>query len=158
MPERLRAQHPQDLHITLAFLGDCTPAAALAAWALVEAEPPARATLRLAKPAIFGSGRAIGFDLEGADALCAWMARYRARSPTAIDATSDNRAVRPHLTVAWTRHQRPVDEGLSGIPGLLSGSVGLPIPMATVALCRRAEGNGRTAPRYRTLERLALHA
>lgn len=105
LPARTRTIHPDDLHVTVAFLGAVGANRALAAWSHLA--PPAAAPLiaRVGPRAAFGPRRqpsAIGLDLE-ADRPDAPLARFVAarRDPLreAAGLAADTRAVRPHLTL-----------------------------------------------------------
>jgi 2'-5' RNA ligase len=111
-PPRLRVFHPDDLHLTLAFLGACGAERARAAWGLLADEPLTAVPATLAPLAPLGPPArwsALSADVdEGRGRLVALMERWRDPLLAAAGARPDRRAPRPHLTVA--RPQRRATE------------------------------------------------
>jgi len=103
MPPGLRRMHPDDLHITVAFLGPVRPRAARAAWALATTidEGP----FRVESGALAAFGRperpsAYGLDLgPGGAAVGAMIERWRNALLRAAAAREETRPVRPHITL-----------------------------------------------------------
>jgi 2'-5' RNA ligase len=97
--------HPQDVHVTLQFLGDSSPEAALALGAELRqlAQDTAPLQLRVAGLGTFGAPAApnvlwagLAGDLDALSALQAQVERASARHGFQAEA----RAYRPHLTLA----------------------------------------------------------
>lgn len=101
-PAAASVTRPAELHITLAFLGDCTADQIDAAWTRLLATPPPSLTARLGDAAAFGSTRhpnLWGCDLENIEPLRQWMAQHRDALYRASGSTPDTRPPRPHLTL-----------------------------------------------------------
>lgn len=152
-PAELLLQHPQDLHVTIAYLGDCDETQAEAAWKVLGESAPPACTVRLGKPAAFGRrGSAYGFRLMDADALEAWLKGHQADLLNAAIALPDPRPIMPHLTVAWSRGRRSQDPAVWRFA--LEPFVDQIIRFRTAALyCRAAPGGSR---RYRRLASIRL--
>ena len=100
---------PENLHLTLAFIGEYPdPGAVLEAMA---AAPPRPMRLRLSGIGAFGDLWWIG--LERCDALTAYVRALR-RALAEADIPFDRKRFSPHITLA-----RRVQPGPGGMPGLL---------------------------------------
>lgn len=103
LPAGLRRLHPDDLHITVAFLGPVGERRALTAWAETEAIDAGPFALRTGTPAALGRPRrpsAYGLDLLADETFVHWMAHWRDRLRAAADVEPETRSVRPHVTLA----------------------------------------------------------
>ncbi len=107
-PEPLRRFHPQDLHITVAFLSACGPERAQAAWracsqALVATPPPAPLQAQLGALRPFGPARrysALSFVLRrGQQQLAALIAQLRPLALQAAQLPPADRPPLPHVTI-----------------------------------------------------------
>lgn len=116
-PAPLRRFHPEDLHVTLAFLGPVSEEGALAAWVVAESLPLRPVTGKLGKVVGFGNPRApSAFSLEvHGDAIREDIGAYRGALYAAADARPDDRLPRAHCTVARPRREA---SGLERAQGL----------------------------------------
>lgn len=131
-PRALRAFHPSDLHLTLAFLGGCSEAEALAAWSLAVELPRPSFAVTLGGLAAMGSPKrpsAISAELHhGRDAVARYLGDHRDPLFAAASARPDTRPALPHITVgrpprdcsdaerasivAWARATPPIGAAL----------------------------------------------
>ena len=151
LPRQVRGVHPNDLHVTLTFLGDCSDDAAQAAWTAACAQPPPVLHTMLADPMSFGGGRAWGFAL-GHQTPAKWITIHRRRILAAAGAPADDRRPRPHLTVGWQRASLPASE----MRKALDPAIGTPNVLDRIALYCRADASPHPQPRYRQLRILPL--
>lgn len=103
LPAGLRRLHPDDLHITVAFLGPVGEPSALTAWAETEAIDAGPFELRTGDLAALGRPRrpsAYGLDLVSDRAFVEWLAHWRDRLRAAAGVEAETRSVRPHVTLA----------------------------------------------------------
>lgn len=103
LPAGLRRLHPDDLHITVAFLGPVGEDCALTAWAETEDIDAGPFELRTGAPAALGRPRrpsAYGLDLVADRAFIDWVAHWRDRLRAAAEIEPETRSVRPHVTLA----------------------------------------------------------
>jgi 2'-5' RNA ligase len=103
LPAGLRRLAAEDLHITLAFLGGVDEAAARAAWARANvAAGPLKATV--GSPGALGRPErpsAFGLDLaRGGETVAALIEQWRDPLRAAAGLAAENRAARPHVTLA----------------------------------------------------------
>jgi 2'-5' RNA ligase len=103
-PPAVRLLHPDDLHITVAFLGRASEDRAMAAWNELSDLSARSIEASLGKLEAFGSPRrpsALSVVLErGAAEVSALIASLRGPMISAAEARPDDRPPRPHLTVA----------------------------------------------------------
>ncbi len=105
VPRGARALHPDDLHLTVAFLGAVGEQRARAAWAVAEAATGA-GSLTFVPGAILPFGnprRPSAFSVvprDGGAPICELIGRIRDPILTAAQARLDPRPPRPHATVA----------------------------------------------------------
>lgn len=103
LPAGLRRFDPRDLHVTVAFLGPVTEAAAAAAWQAAAEIDEGPFAVELGPPAALGRPRrpsAYGLDLgAGADAVADFIARWRDPLLAAAGRDPERRPVRPHVTL-----------------------------------------------------------
>jgi RNA 2',3'-cyclic 3'-phosphodiesterase len=104
VPSGIRVFHPQDLHLTVAFLGACGQDAALAGWDVLadRCHSPVKASLGPLRP--MGNRRrpsaySLTFSM-GADALAGLIEDWRNRVLEASGGPPDERSPLPHATVA----------------------------------------------------------
>ena len=103
-PAGFRVFHPADLHITVAFLGPCTPKAAHAGWNTLTGKehPPIQVQLE----SLCGMGnprRPSAYALtlsKGGEETAQLMAHWRPPIYEAAGARADERPPLPHITVA----------------------------------------------------------
>lgn len=127
LQERLPVGRPvpeENLHLTLAFLGDQPDEA-------VEALHDALSTLRapavpltLSGAALFGgkSGQAVGLEADGGKALTEMFDRVRSRLRSA-GVTVERRRFRPHVTLARLKGGADASGALSVLAGASVGPV-----------------------------------
>lgn len=111
LPPRVRAFQRSDLHVTLAFLGACSEAAALQAWKQATQHPPAALYMTTSALQPMGKkSRPSAFSLlfDDDEPLVVWMQTHRAAVLAAAAARPDNRTPLPHLTIA--RPQRRISQ------------------------------------------------
>lgn len=108
-PAGLRCLHPDDLHLTVAFLGAVGEERARVAWRVVEEAPLQGGVVVLAGLRAFGNPRrptALSVEVEGAHTVAhRLIATLREPLLAAIDAPPDGRPIAPHLTVARPPHK-----------------------------------------------------
>ncbi len=104
LPPRVRALHPADVHITLAFLSGVAPERAHAAWEAIAAIPIAPIEVRLHRMVPMGPSEgwtALSATLtEGHDALAEAMLAVRDSATDAAGARRETRPPLPHVTLA----------------------------------------------------------
>ena len=108
LPARVRAFQSADLHVTLAFLGACSEAAALQAWKQATQQPPAAICMTTSTLQPMGKKSrpsAFSFLFRDDEPLVDWMETYRADVLAAAAARPDNRTPLPHLTIARPRRR-----------------------------------------------------
>jgi RNA 2',3'-cyclic 3'-phosphodiesterase len=107
-PSALRRFHPEDVHMTLAFLGGCGQAAAEQAWAALEAQlaqtPLSSFEVNLAEVVPMGAkGRYTALSAllsSGRETATAALAHYRDALMDAANVRRDKRPPKPHITLA----------------------------------------------------------
>lgn len=136
-PAALRRFHPEDLHITLAFLGPVSSDAALAAWRVVATAAMAPLHGVLGGLAGFGNPRApsaFSLEVEG-DALREAIGVWRGPVATAAGVRPDDRPPRAHCTVARPRREAGHAERRAGLEWARSKTpLGIPIVLDRLAL------------------------
>jgi 2'-5' RNA ligase len=105
VPPRVRVFHPDDLHLTVAFLGGCGDLAARRAWELAEGHPgPAGLTATVARVAAMGNPKrpsALSALLDvGHDEVAAFLAEHRDGWLAAAGARPARHGPLPHCTLA----------------------------------------------------------
>lgn len=158
LPPGVARLHPDDLHVTVAFLGAVGQERARRAWGeLPSAGTPlvthtgARAALgRPARPSALG----LDLDADAADgALAAFLGRWRDHLRAAAGVAAETRPLRPHLTLgrpprrAGARLRQRIDDWLAGRDEAAR------IELDRIALYTRADRDG--GRRFRQVERLA---
>ncbi|HEU0195668.1 MAG TPA: hypothetical protein VFQ88_00455 [Nevskiaceae bacterium] len=144
LPQRSRAVVAAELHVTLAYLGDCDAGGVVEArrWLAQHAVP--RAAPRLAAACLLGAGRALAFDLSAVEGLARWMEAYHASRVPSADLEAPAFAARPHLTVAWLRQRSRSDDQRGAVLSRLSAWTGLAVECGQPALwCRAAAPDPR---------------
>lgn len=131
-PPRVRVFHPDDVHLTVAFLGPVDEPAARRAWAVAEQAAARPFPVRLGGLVALGNPRrpsALSVVIEqGADDLVRFLAAVRDDVCRAAGAQLETRPPLPHVTVArpardcadaerrtaieWARSRPPVDASL----------------------------------------------
>ena len=112
-PPELRRFHPDDLHLTLAFLGPCEEGPARAAWQALHGlvHPPIsiraggwRALGAPAAPSAYGLTLA-----EGHEALCGLLRDWGAKALAAAGCRPERRSPLPHLTLLRPSRRQAAD-------------------------------------------------
>ena len=122
-PATVRVFHPEDVHMTVAFLGAVPQDAAERAWATLQGSRSSPIELSLGGLRPMGNPRRPS-ALSGNDCVAALIATLRAPACAAAGARPDDRPPLPHITVArpsrsaspaelrtaveWAEAQRPV--------------------------------------------------
>lgn len=114
LPRGARAFHPDDVHVTVAFLGDCGEAAARSAWTDAKKTSLAATTFGGGPLVPFGHrSKPSAYAIEpAAPDLVAFMAEHRDRWLALAEARPDERGPRAHATLvrptrlADDEHQR----------------------------------------------------
>ncbi len=138
VPPGTRTFHPDDLHLTLAFLAGVDESAALEAWAVaLDSHPPAvTATLSNVRP--FGHPkRPSAFSLtidQGNDALCDALTQQGTLIRAKVGLGPEKRGPHPHITVA--RPPRRADDAARNT--LVAWSKTVLVPQVTLELNRLA--------------------
>ena len=104
LPDGLRCFHPDDLHLTVAFLGQVSKKNALEAWVSAREHPPPQTPITFAGLKPFGPVRrrsvlSLVLD-EGRESLTQYIGRHRDCWVTSAGGRLDKRAPLPHITVA----------------------------------------------------------
>jgi 2'-5' RNA ligase len=122
-PPQLRRFHPEDVHMTLAFLGGCGEEAALRALSVLDRElarlqPPA-IDITLAEVVPMGSRRRysalsalLGTGRAEATAL---LTQLRDPLTDAVDAQRDTRPAKPHITLARPKARATDTDRAAGV-------------------------------------------
>jgi len=112
-PPQLRRFHPDDLHLTLAFLGPCEAEAALAAWGCLDGLGHPPIAVRAAGWRALGSPEApsaYGLTLaEGHAELCGLLRGWGALALAAAGAPPERRPPLPHLTLLRPPRRQAAD-------------------------------------------------
>lgn len=179
LPAGLQALHPEDLHLTLAFLGPCGPERAAAAWRALAALRSPALTITAGPWRAFGRPRrpsAYGVSVEqGNAALQALMQRWAplaqgAAAPASSSAAPGSTApagrrtlqlsTLPHITLARPqRQQPPAAAGTSSLAAWLASarSPGGPARLQELALYRWSSNRGTPgSPRFTIVRRRPL--
>lgn len=160
-PPWVRLFHPEDLHLTVAFLGAVDEAAARRAWALhpLWRGPP----LRVGFGAVAGMGPPQRYSAlsvllgEGRDAVEAGMAACRDPMLAAAGAAPERHPILAHVTLARPRREaRARERGAALAWALRLPLRGVSVELRELALYTWAED--RSARQFRAVERRALGA
>lgn len=141
LPPGVRAFHPADLHVTVAFLGPVSRQFALAAWESTDwsRQPALEACIR--GRAALGPRRrpsACGLDIGDRDGrLEAFIGEWRDRLLDAADRPCEKREVRPHVTLGRPRGDR--SDTIRLREWLADDQPSTPITLDRIALYTRAE-------------------
>lgn len=139
LPQALRRLPPQDLHLTLAFLGACGEVRATAAWQAIAAlvHPPLLvrpAAWRAMGPARRPSALALTLEQGRAEAA-ALIEAWRPPALAGAGLPPDLRPALPHITLLRPPRRAPRRApGDTAAPDLLLGCEHLPIPPASLLL------------------------
>lgn len=110
VPERLRRFQPDDLHVTLAFLGPCGAAAADTAWRAALSIDWAPLRVQAQQARAFGHPRhpsAYGLVVDNdRNQLSALLAAHQGPLRERADLSPERRPPLPHVTLARPRRQR----------------------------------------------------
>jgi RNA 2',3'-cyclic 3'-phosphodiesterase len=138
-PPGVRLFHPDDLHLTVAFLGAVDEAAALSAFACAAVIPLTRTMVTLGKVVPMGNPRrpsALSAKLRQGEATVARaIGAVRDASCDAAGVHRDERPVVPHLTVARPKRSASAEERASAIRWASSLELGdAPVGISQIAL------------------------
>ncbi|MEX2575263.1 MAG: hypothetical protein WD382_01280 [Halofilum sp. (in: g-proteobacteria)] len=103
LPAGLQCLHPEDLHVTVAFLGALGEPRALSVWQEIAGLETDAFTVHSGARAALGNPRrpsAYGLDLMGGKTFVAWLGHWRDRLHDAAGLERETRALRPHVTLA----------------------------------------------------------
>ncbi len=118
-PRAVRLYHPDDVHLTLAFLGACGEEAARRSWGLLERAELAAAEISLGSVVPMGSARsysALSALLErGRTELEASLGRLRDPLTEAASGRRERRPPQPHVTLARAQRMASDAERAAGI-------------------------------------------
>jgi 2'-5' RNA ligase len=158
-PAGLRRFAPQDLHLTLAFLGACGEARARRAWELAGAWGLGPTQVRLGPVAPMGGPRrysALSILLEGGRELIeAEVGRCRGSWLLAAGARPNPRPPRAHVTIARPLRRASVAQRAAGLEWAAGLQLsGISLVLAELALYTWAED--RTERLFRQVERRLL--
>lgn len=162
-PSLLRVFHPDDIHVTVAFLGSCGEAGARRAWDRVVAElrhrQPRPMTVTLGEIVPMGNPKrpsALSVVIaEGAAPVAELIGALRPEAWSAADARPDDRPPRPHITVARPRRKASGAERKAAIRWATDQPpVKADVTLDRVALLTWAED--RRARQFRAVEQSLL--
>lgn len=114
LPGALRLYHPDDVHLTLAFLGGCGEEAAERALAALDArlaiDPPAALEVSLGEVVPMGGSRRSYSALSallgtGREAMTATLTAHRDALTEAATGRREARPAKPHITIARPRRR-----------------------------------------------------
>ena len=137
-PKRVRGFHPNDLHITLAFLGNCSPINAQQTWEHATKIPPHATTIISNQLKPMGNPKrpsALSLTFQQDEIISQWISTYRGALLQQAGARPDNRPPLPHLTIA--RPQRRITDKQRANAVEWSQSIvvpSIPISFSTMAL------------------------
>lgn len=136
-PRALRRFHPDDLHVTLAFLGPVEEEAARAAWALAETLPLTALDGELDRVEGFGNPRApsaLSVEIRG-EAIRDAIAAFQGPLLAVAGAPPERRPPRAHCTVARPRREAGHAERAAGLAWARRlPPLGLPVRLDRLAL------------------------
>jgi RNA 2',3'-cyclic 3'-phosphodiesterase len=160
-PEGIRLFHPGDLHITIAFLGDCGPESAQRAWQIARQIPAVNFDIRLGEVVPMGNPRRYSalsaLLVEGGPAIESVMQSWREKICLAAGARLDTRPPKAHLTLArppWRALPELRESGLQWAQSLQLGEVRL--SLSRLALYTRSED--RSKNQFQIVEHRSLGA
>lgn len=149
-PPRVRALHPSDVHVTLAFLGGVTPARALRAFEAARAISLRAMTANLGRMVPLGPEHhwtALSVLLEDADEVVAAMERVREVAAAAAGTIAETRPPLPHVTVARLHAKASAEERDAAIAWAGGSRVEAQLGLDRLALYtgRRVKVSGESA-------------
>jgi 2'-5' RNA ligase len=123
LPPGFRRFHPEDVHLTLSFLGGCEEVAALRALATLDERlsslEPSAQDVSLGEVVAMGSSRqysALSALLaEGREAVSALVAVLRDPLADSAGVPRDSRAPKPHVTLARPTRRASADDRRAGL-------------------------------------------
>lgn len=140
LPPGTRRFHPDDLHVTVAFLGPVERATALRAWSETDWSRQTALRIPTGQRATFGPRRrpsAFGLELdEPGGRLAAFIECWRDRLLVAAGRPPEERAVRPHVTLG--RPSRGRGDSTRVRDWLAASPAPVPVSLDRVVLCTRA--------------------
>jgi len=139
VPERVRVFHPDDLHITVAFLGACGPERARCAWDTVRLQDASALPVVLGDVVPMGNPRrpsALSVAVaEGGEPVADLIGRLRGPAFEAAEARPERRAPLPHITVARPARKAQPTERAAAIAWARSREpIGASVTLQSLAL------------------------
>jgi 2'-5' RNA ligase len=144
LPAGTRGFHPDDLHVTVAFLGAVGERRALRAWRRLGPGNTLSLHATLGARAVFGPPRrpsALGLEVDGANGeaqLRHFIAAWRDILREAADLDADPRTVRPHVTLGRPPRRPDADWNHELTAWLDCPAIHAPVCLDRIALYTRA--------------------
>ena len=158
-PLGVRLFHPDDLHLTVAFLGAVDEAAARRAFAPASSIALPATEITLGDVVPMGSPRHASalsaLLVEGEEAVAAAIGGVRDGACDAAGVPRDARAVLPHLTVARLGRRLPPSERTAGLRWARALALGRP-RLVVSQLALFTWSTDRRARLFQTIETMAL--
>lgn len=124
LPSALRLFHPEDVHLTLAFLGGCGEEGAMRALAALDArlaiDPPPATDITLGDVVPMGGSRNTYSALSallatGRETLTATLTSHRDALTEAANDRRESRPAKPHITIARPRRRATPEDRDAGL-------------------------------------------
>jgi len=124
LPGALRRFHPEDVHLTLAFLGGCGEEGAMRALSALDArlalDPPPPTDVTLGEVVPMGGSRKTYTALSallgaGREALTATLTAHRDALTEAASGRRESRAAKPHITIARPKRRATPEDRDAGL-------------------------------------------
>lgn len=161
LPERVRALHPEDVHVTLAFLSGVAPERARAAWEAARALPIEPMTVRLSRMIPMGPAQgwtALSATIGvGSEVVASAMLAVRDRATDAAGAWRETRPPLPHVTLARL-HAKATDAQRGAARAWADSLVldEIELRLSEIALYTGRRERPRGQPAYEIVERAPL--
>ncbi len=149
LPAGTRAFDPEDLHVTVAFLGAAGEQRALRAWRRLEINDALPLPTTIGPRAVFGAPRrpsALGLDLDtasGDGALTRFIAAWRDALRATAGLAPEQRQVRPHVTLGRPPRRCDADWEHALAAWIDQPTLHTPVRLERIALYTRAAPGGR---------------
>jgi len=160
-PSSLRLFHPDDLHMTVAFLGGCGAERAAAAFATARPHQSSSFAITLDRLAPMGNPRrpsALSVLLaDGHDAAVAVIDALRSAMWEAAGAEPDTRPAKPHITVARPPRKASASERRAAVDWATSKPA-IGETLTIDRLCLYTWSDDRRHRQFRVVDQLPLSA